>query len=884
MTAQPGQPDGVLFELPEQEPEQEKATARAASRSRRPAPRRPAERLPVARVVVDTPLPHLDRYFDYRVPADMDEAAVPGCRVKVRFNNRQLGGFLAERVETSEFSGRLAYLEAVVSPEPVLTPEILGLARAVADRYAGTLSDVLRLAVPPRHARVEKEAAKAAEAAEATGSDAPAEATGVGSGAEASPDASGVSAVPEAAESGATPETAVTGADPEMLEPGAGSGPAVIGAPPETAGSGAISETTATATTLGTTESGVNPEMSGAEASSEATGVSANPETAESGTDAKTPGSAPSSEIAATGADPNDAPSGMASDEAPGAVPHSTRTDPDAPSNTADAPRVSATVTDAPSDAAATQDATGADPDPGPWADYPEGPSFLRALRAGQPARAVWNALPGTGWADAVAVAAARTLAAGRGTVVVVPDGRDVRAVDHALEQRLGEGRYVALTADLGPAERYRRWLSVLRGGVRVVVGTRAAVFAPVRDLGLVVLWDDGDDVHADPHAPYPHARTVLSMRAHRAGAGALIGGHTRTTDAQLLVESGWAHPLTADRATLRRRAPVVRAAGDDRELARDEAARSARMPSVALRAAREAARTGPVLFQVPRRGYLNTLACAGCREPARCDSCRGPLAVRGSHAMPSCGWCGRVAGQWACPECGVTRMRAVVVGARRTAEELGRAFPSLTVRTSGREEVLSRVADAPSLVVATPGAEPVADNGYAAAVLLDGWALLNRMDLRASEEALRRWLNAGALVRPGGTVVVSADASLPVVQSFVRWDPAGFAERELAERRELGFPPAVAMASVTGAPEHVRELLDQIELPEGAELLGPVPVGADRAVGPDGAHPTERALLRVPRAGVGALSRSLKVAASARSARRDEHLAQVRMDPLHVV
>ncbi|WP_150253636.1 primosomal protein N' [Nocardiopsis deserti] len=777
MTAQPGQPDGVLFDLPEQE----KATARAASRSRRPAPRRPAERLPVARVVVDTPLPHLDRYFDYRVPADMDEAAVPGCRVKVRFNNRQLGGFLAERVETSEFSGRLAYLEAVVSPEPVLTPEILGLARAVADRYAGTLSDVLRLAVPPRHARVEKEAAKAAEKAGA----------------------------------GASTETAGSGADP---------GTAGTGAPPETAGTGAA------------------------------------------------PGTA------GTGAIPGDAPAGTD----PNAPPP--RASPGPGPDTAGAPRASATVADAPPGVAAAQDVTEANPGPGPWADYPEGPSFLRALRAGQPARAVWNALPGTDWADAVAVAAGETLAAGRGTVVVVPDGRDVQAVDQALEQRLGEGRYVALTADLGPAERYRRWLSVLRGGVRVVVGTRAAVFAPVRDLGLVVLWDDGDDVHADPHAPYPHSRTVLSMRAHRAGAGALIGGHTRTTDAQLLVESGWAHPLAADRATLRRRAPVVRAAGDDRELARDEAARSARMPSVALRAAREAARTGPVLFQVPRRGYLNTLACAGCREPARCDSCRGPLAVRGSHAMPSCGWCGRVAGQWACPECGVTRMRAVVVGARRTAEELGRAFPSLTVRTSGREDVLSRVADAPSLVVATPGAEPVAENGYAAAVLLDGWALLNRMDLRASEEALRRWLNAGALVRPGGTVVVSADASLPVVQSFVRWDPAGFAERELAERRELGFPPAVAMASVTGAPEHVRELLDQLELPEGTELLGPVPVGADRAVGPDGAHPPERALLRVPRGGVGALSRSLKAAASARSARRDEHLAQVRMDPLHVV
>ncbi|WP_116245124.1 primosomal protein N' [Nocardiopsis sp. FIRDI 009] len=704
MTDHPGPPDGVLFDLPEQDPSEA-----APAKARHAAGRRPADRLPVARVVVDTPLPHLDRYFDYRVPADMDETAVPGCRVRVRFNNRRLGGFLVERVETSEFAGRLAYLDSVVSPEPVLTPEILGLARAVADRYAGTLSDVLRLAVPPRHARVEREE------------------------------------------------------DPGESD---GDGTADLG----------------TADTTGE-----------------------------------------------------------------------------------DTPR------------------SGGD-EPGPWADYPEGPAFLRALREGRAARAAWTALPGADWADAVAVAAGATLAGGRGTVIVVPDGRDVEAVDAALTRHLGEGRHVALTADLGPAKRYRRWLAALRGRVRVVVGTRAAVFAPVRDLGLAVLWDDGDDVHAEPHAPYPHARTVLAMRAHRAGAGALIGGHTRTTDAQLLVESGWALPLAADRPTLRRRAPIVRAAGDDRELARDEAARTARMPSLALRAAREAARTGPVLFQVPRRGYLNTLACAGCREPARCDACRGPLAVRGSHAMPSCGWCGRVAGQWACPECGVRRMRAVVVGARRTAEELGRAFPSLTVRTSGREEVLSAVADRPSIIVATPGAEPAAENGYAAAVLLDGWALLNRLDLRASEEALRRWLNAAALVRPGGTVVVSADAALPVVQSFVRWDPAGFAERELADRRELGFPPAVTMASVTGAPEHVRELLDQVELPEGTEVLGPVPVGSPREETAQGVQQTERALLRVPRGGVGALARALKVAAAARSARRDEHLAQVRVDPLHVV
>ncbi|MGH3878521.1 MAG: primosome assembly protein PriA, partial [Actinophytocola sp.] len=120
---------------------------------------RPATTLPVARVLVDVPLAHLDRPFDYLVPEQLDDVAVPGCRVRVRFAGQQVDGFLAERVAESEFTGRLGYLSKVVSPEPVLTPEIAALARAVADRYAGTMIDILRLAIPPRHAKVEAEPA-----------------------------------------------------------------------------------------------------------------------------------------------------------------------------------------------------------------------------------------------------------------------------------------------------------------------------------------------------------------------------------------------------------------------------------------------------------------------------------------------------------------------------------------------------------------------------------------------------------------------------------------------------------------------------------------------------------------------------------------------------
>ena len=665
-----------------------------------------SERLPVARVAVDISLAHLDRPFDYLVPASMDEMAVPGCRVRVRFAGQLVDGYLLDRTETSDHQGRLARLERVISSEPVLAPEIFALARAVADRYAGTLADVLRLAIPPRHATAEREAP----------------------------------AVPV----------------------------------------------------------------------------------------------------------------------------------PSAPERSA--------------------------PEPGSWTRYAAGPAFLAALAEGRPVRAAWSALPGPEWPTEIAIAAAATAAAGRGVVIVVPDARDLARVDTALTavNRSAPGDqpgHVCLTADLGPAERYRRWLAVLRGTVRVVAGTRAAMFAPVGQLGLVVLWDDGDDLHAEPRAPYPNAREVLALRAYQSGAAALIGGFARTAELTQLVAAGWAKPLAGRPEILRRVAPRVRAAPDEAELARDAAAMTARLPSLALRTARtalagdtrngDAGPAGPVLVQVPRRGYLAAIACARCRAQARCGVCGGPLEVGGSAEVPGCRWCGALAADWTCSRCGSGRLRALVTGAARTAEELGRAFPGVPVRVSGGQHVLAEVPAESALVIATPGAEPVAAEGYAAALLLDGWALLGRPSLRAAEETLRRWLNAAALVRPAGSVVVLAEASLPAVQALVRWDPVGFAERELAERAELGFPPAVRMAAITGSSAAIAEFVASVALPDRAEILGPVPAEPNGAE-PD-PEPAERALIRIPRADGLVLARALHAAQAARSARKDGAAVRVQLDPAEV-
>jgi primosomal protein N' (replication factor Y) len=439
-----------------------------------------------------------------------------------------------------------------------------------------------------------------------------------------------------------------------------------------------------------------------------------------------------------------------------------------------------------------------------------------------------------------------------------------------------GADTVVTLAAESGPAQRYRRWLAVRRGAVGIVVGTRSAAFAPVADLGLMVLWDDGDDLHAEPRAPYPHSRLVLGQRAVLEGAALLVGGYARTAETQLSIETGWAHEIVAARDTVRATAPRVTAIGEDgTQLARDPAARAARLPAVAFEAARAAlSRDQPVLVQVPRRGYVPALACQQCRAAAHCRRCAGPLALL-TAGPASCRWCGTIEAGYRCPACGGGRLRATVIGARRTAEELGRAFPGVALYTSGGGQVPTAIPPGRSLVISTPGAEPSAR--YGAALLLDAAALLARPDLRAAEEALRRWMAAAAMVEPaadGGRVVVVAEASLAAVQALIRWDPAGHSRGELAARMEVGFPPATRMAALDGAPETLADAGETLDLPPAAALLGPVPVLGET----EGER--ERLLIRVPRSDGSALASALAALQAGRSARKTPHPLRVQLDP----
>ena len=694
---------------------------------------------PVARVRVDSPLPQVDRTFDYRVPAELSEDAVPGARVRVLFNGHELTGYIEERAATTDWTRTsLLPLKSVLSRVPSVAPEIFALAEALADRYASTVANVLRLAVPPRIAALDKKYAPLLPGYESAY---------LGDSARIS-----TSNIPESS--------------PANISE---SNPKSVGEKPQ--------ENTPENAALEVAESEhTDPEPSAASA------------TASTHTDTyawlATPG----------------APAPFVLD--PPAL------NPDVP------------------DAASV------------FSDYENGAEFIEDVAAGAATRAVMTVLPGHlehTWADVLATALATAATSGRGAIAVVPTAKNLDLLEAALAERLPANAFVRLSSDSTPHTRYHGFVKARLGQVPVVIGTRAAAYAPVANLGLVVCWDDGDSSLVEQRAPYCHARDVLLLRASAENTAALFAGFSMSSEAARLVRTRWASHVRAPRALVRDYSPRIFSTGSEFELARDPLAAMARIPHLAFEHARRALARGPVLVQVARSGYIPSFSCERCRMPARCGECSGPLSVASGSSVPSCSWCGHLAQQWRCSECGFTHWRYSAAGATRTAEELGRAFPNVPVISSAGDHVRASVGPEPALVVATPGAEPVAFGGYAAALLLDADKMLRFDSLRAPEAALRRWLNAAALVRPvalEGTVVTTASPS-PVEQALVRWDPAWFARRELEERSQTGLPPAVRTAAVTGAEADVRAFIEEFlgsstleeRVREQLRIVGPVPL-----------------------------------------------------------
>lgn len=605
----------------------------------------------VARVAVESPLPHLDRLFDFAIPEELDAQALPGARVRVRFHGRLLTGWLVER-GPAQFDGVLQPLVRVSGPQ-VLSAEIAALSRRVADRYAGSLSDVLRFAVPARVAAVEKR------------------------------------------------------------EP-----PAVPQPPPA-------------------------PDLAG-------------------------------------------------------------------------------------------------------WDQY-----GLPAAGA-----AAWICHPHDDPFALLAAAAVDTVAQGRGVVLVVPDARDVRSLHAACLELVDAEMLAVVSAEASARVRYRTHLDILAGARPIVIGTRSAVFAPVPGLGLIAVWDDGDDVLAEPQTPGWHAREVAALRAWHGRARLLVGGHARTAATAQWVADKTATDLQLSREDARARRYRV-------EAQIEPAADQRRIPGRAFALVRSALAEGVVLVQVPRVGGASGLLCTECGHVARCPHCGG--GVRPDRAgNPRCRLCHERFE--VCQSCGGREFVAVGAGSRRSAEELQKAFPGVPVLRSDAESgVLETVELEHGLVVATPGAEPPVPGGYAAALILDTEVLLALSGLRAREQALRRWLVAIARTSESATTMLVAPQDLTVVQALVRNDVGAFAATELDERRQAHMPPAFRCIRVRGQRAAVAEWLRGYP----GEVLGPL----------ETTHGSE-ALLLARHDQAGGLLKQVQYIQATRS-RAGAQVVEVRVDPV---
>ena len=425
-----------------------------------------------------------------------------------------------------------------------------------------------------------------------------------------------------------------------------------------------------------------------------------------------------------------------------------------------------------------------------------------------------------SGWAARLARIATAVHAQGRSVIIAVPDYRDLDQVQRALTVDPHAPEPIRVDAKQSDEQRFRGFLRALEAAPHILIGNRSAVYAPAHQLGAILMWDDGDPLFAEPLAPYVHARDAALQRSMDSGCGLFFHAHARSTEVHRLVRLGFV-------STQEHLPQRVRTRHADQAAIAD--AYAGRLPGIAISLMNEGLRTGPVLVQVASPGYAPVAVCSRCKELAHCETCGGPVSFRRQGA-PACRWCGALARVFTCGSCGNHSLEQRGAGSTRTAEQFAVQFPNIRILVSDGDHPRERVDARPAIVVATPGAEPIAAGGYRAVVLLDAYRLLSRPTLRAGEDCLRWWENAAALAAADGVCLLASGAG-PVVDAFIRGTQEAWLSEELRDRHSLRYPPMVRVASVSGT--RLDAALGAIADLSEHDVLGPAPDenGVPRAI-----------------------------------------------------
>lgn len=493
------------------------------------------------------------------------------------------------------------------------------------------------------------------------------------------------------------------------------------------------------------------------------------------------------------------------------------------------------------------------------------------------------DALPGScRLAQDLAWMIVTALSACKQAVVVLPTLREVNDVMRALmvyglkpykrvsENHRGfsagsfDGDVARLCAADPPADRYRAWRAIASGIVPCVLGTRAAMYAPVEGDALFAIVEDCAYQYADGMMPYAQARGVMRLRAKRHGGVFVSMSYSRSALSQSEVDcymsnaqdvqdaqsvqgeqvvqttkviqttqsaktaetiSGSSIPVSASKLAREKLVPWVRWLNREALLKLADPSIGARIPHSAVRAINDTLSDGkPVLLSIAQDGVTQSAICSSCKRQARCRRCTGPLDVANSQQTARCSWCGASAINWSCSNCGSSNMRVIRVGAAGVAEELSKLFRNVPIIISSQHQpngIIQCIDEKPVIVVATPGCEPRVQtqdancNGeYGVVAILDTWVSLYASGLDARIDTLNSWMKASALCAPrerGGSVLLIGETYPVLARALTLWDTTQLSCNELSERAQAILPPWVTAACVWGARDAVMRALENI-------------------------------------------------------------------------
>ncbi|MDQ4144072.1 MAG: primosomal protein N' [Actinomycetota bacterium] len=479
-------------------------------------------------------------------------------------------------------------------------------------------------------------------------------------------------------------------------------------------------------------------------------------------------------------------------------------------------------------------------------AEYEGGRDLMEAISSG--GAGVWSirALPGEDRGRLISELVDAAAGTGGAALVAVPEVRYGSSILDSLAQRRPE--LARVDSNQPEGDRSRGWVA-LASGHGLGGGGRASVLAPAPALRLLVLDEEHHHSYKEDRSPRYDARRVAVERARLQGAVCVLISATPPLETALAVRRGRWQEVVAPRSLRRAARPIVEVV---------EPAPERSLTSELHDRVRDTLRGGGKIgLLVPSRGYSRALWCASCRRSLRCPACEAGLFYdRAGQGGPTvrCSRCGfRGGAPDTCPTCASSDWRYLGAGSERLAEQIARSFPRASVQRMD-PDVLAREdfrSDArPDIYVTTwIGTKPALRPDVALVGVLDGDALIRRPDFRAAESAYQAFSEmaewAGPASRGGRLVIQCSEPAHHAVQAVVRADHDFFVERELEQRRELGYPPFRELVKVGASGPRAKEVIEEaavIARKTGARVLGPIAV---RVAGPD-EDPSQEILVKV--------------------------------------